>query len=76
MSTFNTFFDLSKIAESLDVITMKEYLTKVGLEGRLLSELPDAARVEKLGIDTNTKWLWPFLEKTSHVRQVILNFKK
>lgn len=48
---------------------MKEYLTRVGLEGRLLSEMPDAALVDKLGTDPNTKWLWPFLEKTSHVRQ-------
>jgi hypothetical protein len=45
----------------------QEYMTKVALGG-MLSELPDAAKVDGLGTDPNTGWLWPFLEKTSYVR--------
>ena len=68
LSTFNTFFDLSKLRESIDVISMKEYMERVALAG-LLSATPDPAKVQLLGTGADTKWVWKFLENTSYVRQ-------
>ena len=68
ISTFNTFFDMSKLTESIDVIPMKEYMEKVAMQG-LLNEMPDPMKVSRLGIDHDTRWLWKYLEKTSYVRE-------
>ena len=68
ISTFNTFFDMSKLTESIDVITMKEYMERIAMEG-MLSEIPDPFKVSRLGIDHDTRWLWKFLERTSYVRE-------
>ena len=104
LSTFKTFFDFTKVSESLDVITMKEYLEKIAMKGLLYDQtastttttttsssggnynnnnnnnnnknssilLPMYPRedlVNALGISPDTKWLWPYLERTSYVRQ-------
>ena len=99
LSTFKTFFDFTKVSESIDVITMKEYLEKIALKGLLYDQTTTAKRtiqststtttttssssndnnsiplypredlVKTLGVSPDTKWLWPYLEKTSYVRQ-------
>ena len=68
ISTFNTFFDMSKLIESIDIITMKEYMETVAMKG-MLSEAPDPVKVSRLGIDHDTRWLWKYLERTSYVRE-------
>ena len=68
ISTFNTFFDMSKLTESIDIIPMKEYMERIAMKG-LLREMPDPRKVSRLGIDHDTRWLWKYLERTSYVRE-------
>jgi hypothetical protein len=66
-STFQTFFDLRKLAESLTVITMEEFLETVALPGYLkhLPSLTDGQPIKNLA--KNHDNLWQYLEKACHV---------
>ena len=70
LSTFNSFFDLSKLSESMTIISMKEYLETMAKSGSLKSRNPlRMDRVAQLGKNPRTGWLWQYLEETSYVRQ-------
>ena len=47
-STFNKFFDLEKIAESLGIISMEEFITTVAAKGLLKAPLPQEASKAKV----------------------------
>jgi hypothetical protein len=66
-STFNTFFDLKKIMESMTIITMKDFLEKVAAKGLLKSPLPQGETPNSLVDVVPRGKLWGYLEKACYV---------
>ena len=71
-STFSKFFDLSKLAESITIITMEEFLQKVAVPGHLSVPFPAkwAGRVnEFVKVQRDDERLWKYLEASCYTRE-------
>lgn len=74
VSTFNKFFDLKKIHEKIDIITMEEFLEKVAKPGLLKAPFPASSvaefvKNEDVGRGRHNDRLWSYLERACFCRQ-------
>eukprot|EP01039_Chlorochromonas_danica_P003063 gene3063-3345_t len=65
-STFDKFFDLKKLSESMTIITMETFLQNVAAKGLLKIPLPSDMTVERLLSGSKQK-LWDYLEKACYL---------
>jgi len=66
-STFSTFFDLYKLKDSMEMISMEQFLETIAKPNRLLNATyPIEIPVRSFA--TNNDRLWRFLEQACHVR--------
>lgn len=68
LSTFDTFFDLMKIKESVTIITMKEFLENIATKGLLKKPFPSDTTVQTMIENVQSrKKLWDYLEQSCYV---------
>ena len=72
-STFEMFFDLKKIHESIDIMPMVDFLEKVAKPGLLKKPFPAKLTPKELAAgassDRANDRLWRYLESASYVRE-------
>lgn len=66
-STFAKFFDVNKISEAMDIISMEEFITTIAAKGMLNIPLPSAANPTNFA--RNHDDLWTYLEKACYTRE-------
>lgn len=66
-STFSKFFDLLKMREGMEIISMEDFLATTARMGLLKQEYPKHIPVSNFAV--NSARLWQYLEKASTVRE-------
>jgi len=69
-STFSKFFDLSKLSESMTMISMEEFLETVAKPGLLNAPIPAKLTPKQLAtVAPGSERLWKYLERACYVRE-------
>lgn len=66
-STFAKFFDVKKISEAMDIISMAEFITTIAAKGMLKIPLPSGSN--PINFARSHKGLWVYLKKACYTRE-------